>query len=270
MLRKYPVKCPCPAISTTLQTAPERAQCARPARLDDIPRRSSSLPCFAYNTSLSLKSKILMKYSAVIAALKALGAWGVMIIAVLDASAFGVPVDPLVAGFVYSSPGQSWLFCLAAAVGSTAGSLIPFYIGRAGGELFLLKRIDEAKLLRLRDRFQKQEFLALMVPAMLPPPTPFKLLVFSAGVFEMKTLHFLAAVFAGRVLRFGIVGLLTVVFGPQIVATIRSVVKDHFWTGLAAVAAAGLCGYLIYRIRRRSPARDRDSLDSEPSDKPQG
>lgn len=234
-----------------------------------FPRRSSSLPCFAYNTSLSLKSKILIKYSAVIAALKALGAWGVMIIAVLDASVFGVPVDPLVAGFVYSAPGRSWLYCLAAAVGSTAGSLIPFYIGRAGGELFLLKRIDEAKLLRLRDRFEKQEFLALMVPAMLPPPMPFKLFVFSAGVFEMKTLNFLAAVFAGRVLRFGTVGVLTVVFGPQIVATIRSMVKDHFWAGAAAVAGAGLCGYLIYRIRHRSAARGQSINDSGPVDKPQ-
>jgi membrane protein YqaA with SNARE-associated domain len=200
---------------------------------------------------LSLKAKILLKYTAVITALKALGAWGVLIIAVLDASAFGVPMDPLVAGFVYSDPHRSWLFCLAATLGSTLGSLIPFYIGRAGGELFLLKRIDEAKLLRLRDRFQKQEFLALMVPAMMPPPTPFKLLVFAAGVFEIKTLQFLLAVGAGRLLRFGILTVLTVIFGPQIVATIRSVIKNHLWLGLTVLAAAIAAGYLIHRFRRK-------------------
>jgi membrane protein YqaA with SNARE-associated domain len=210
---------------------------------------------FAYNTRLSLKAKFLLKYAAVIAALKALGAWGVLIIAVLDASAFGVPMDPLVAGFVYSDPHRSWLFCLAASAGSTLGSLIPFYIGRAGGELFLLKRIDEARLLRLRDRFEKQEFLALMIPAMLPPPTPFKLLVFSAGVFEMKTLRFLAAVFSGRILRFGILSVLTIVFGPQIVATTRSVIANHRGAALAILAALAVAGYLIYRYRRnRAPA----------------
>ncbi|HWZ44152.1 MAG TPA: VTT domain-containing protein [Candidatus Saccharimonadales bacterium] len=205
---------------------------------------------FAYNINLSLKSKLILKYSVAIAALKALGAWGVLIIAVLDAAAFGVPMDPLVAGFVYSAPHKSWLYCLAASAGSALGSLIPFYIGRAGGELFLLKRIDEARLLRLRDRFAKQEFLALMVPAMLPPPTPFKLLVFSAGVFEMKVMQFVLAVLCGRLLRFGILSALTIYFGPQVVATIKEVVKHHLGAGLATLAAAAIVGYLIYRWRK--------------------
>jgi membrane protein YqaA with SNARE-associated domain len=213
---------------------------------------------------LSFKSKFLLKYGAVIAALKALGAWGVMIIAVLDASAFGVPMDPLVAGFVYATPHKSWLYCLAAAVGSTLGSLIPFYIGRAGGELFLLKRIDETRLLRLRDRFEKQEIFALMIPAMLPPPTPFKLLVFSAGVFEMKLPQFLLAVFSGRVLRFGILSALTIFFGPQIVATTREVVKNHLWAGVAGLAVVMAGGYLIYRWRRQGGAKTPEIPSGQP------
>ena len=71
---------------------------------------------------------------------------------------------------------------------------------------------------RIRDRFERQEFLALMVPAMLPPPTPFKLLVFSAGVFEMKPVAFLMAIISGRLVRFGLLSVLTVIFGPEIVA----------------------------------------------------
>src|SRR5205807_2902417 len=136
----------------------------------------------------------------------------------LDASAFGIPMDPLIAGFVYSSPRKALFYCLAASVGSAIGSLFPYLLGRAGGELFLLKRIDEARLKRIRDRFERQEFLALMVPAMLPPPTPFKLLVFSAGVFEMKPVAFLMAIISGRMVRFGLLSVLTVIFGPQIVA----------------------------------------------------
>ena len=100
---------------------------------------------------MSFKSKFLLKYGAAIAALKALGAWGVLIISFLDACAFGVPMDPLIAGYVYANPHKSWLYCLAGSVGSAMGSLIPYALGRVGGELFLLKRINEARLKRIRE-----------------------------------------------------------------------------------------------------------------------
>lgn len=204
---------------------------------------------------MSFKQKVLLKYAALIAALKALGAWGVLIIATLDASAFGIPMDPLIAGFVYSNPGKSWLYCLAASLGSAAGSLIPYGIGRAGGELFLLKRIDRQKLERIRDRFERREFLAIMLPAMLPPPTPFKLLVFSAGVFEMKVLQFLVAIIAGRLLRFGILSVLTIIFGEQIVHATRDLVKDH---PSVAVAIGIVIVAVLYWIVRmfREPASE--------------
>ena len=171
--------------------------------------------------------KFFLKYTAWLAALKTLGAWGVFIISILDSAAFGVPMDPLVAGYVYANPHKAWLYCLAGALGSALGSLVPYGLGRAGGELFLLKRIDEARLKRIRDRFERQEFLALMVPAMLPPPTPFKLLVFSAGVFEMKPVAFLLAIISGRLVRFGVLSVLVVIFGKEIVDETKNLIKTH-------------------------------------------
>ena len=200
---------------------------------------------------MSLKQKLLLKYGAIIAALKALGAWGVILISLLDAAAFGIPMDPLVAGFVYSSPPKAILYCLAASIGSAVGSMVPFLLGRAGGELFLLKRIDEARLKRIRDRFEKQEFLALMIPATLPPPTPFKLFVFSAGVFEMKTLHFLLAVFLGRMVRFGVLSVLTIVFGPGIVSTIKTLLKGHPSIAVAVGLAVLMLAYLLFRLMKK-------------------
>jgi membrane protein YqaA with SNARE-associated domain len=164
-------------------------------------------------------------------------------------------MDPLVAGYVYSNPHKAWLYCLAGAVGSALGSLVPYGLGRAGGELFLLKRIDEAKLRRIRDRFERQEFLALMVPATLPPPTPFKLFVFSAGVFEMKPLAFLLAVISGRLIRFGTLSVLTIVFGPQIVAQTKELIHTHPWVLVLIILALGLLGYLLFRLLR-APARE--------------
>jgi membrane protein YqaA with SNARE-associated domain len=164
-------------------------------------------------------------------------------------------MDPLIAGYVYANPHKAWLYCLAAALGSAAGSLVPFFLGRAGGELFLLKRISEARLQRIRDRFERQEFLALMVPAMLPPPTPFKLFVFSAGVFEMKMPHFLAAIISGRLVRFGVLSILTVLFGPQIVAKTKDLFKTHPWMLVLIGVTLVLAGYLIYRLLRQ-PAHE--------------
>jgi len=210
---------------------------------------------------LSLKSKLLLKYSAWIAVLKALGAWGVLIIAALDASAFGIPMDPLVAGFVYANPHKAWLYCLAAALGSALGSLIPYALGRAGGELFLLKRIDQARLERIRDRFQRREFLAIMIPAMLPPPTPFKLLVFSAGVFKMKVYHFVLAIISGRLVRFGILSVLTIIFGQQIVEATKDLFTKHPAIAVALVVVILIVFYIIYRMFREPAAKLKEEMD---------
>ena len=207
-----------------------------------------------YNTALSAP-KFFLKYTAWLAALKTLGAWGVFIISILDSAAFGVPMDPLVAGYVYANPHKAWLYCVAGALGSALGSLVPYGLGRAGGELFLLKRINEARLRRIRDRFERQEFLALMVPAMLPPPTPFKLLVFSAGVFEMKPVAFLLAIISGRLVRFGVLSILTVIFGKEIVDQTKTLVKTHPVLLVLLILALILAGYFVYRMLRQ-PAKE--------------
>jgi membrane protein YqaA with SNARE-associated domain len=190
-----------------------------------------------------------------LAALKTLGAWGVFIISILDASAFGVPMDPLVATYVFANPHKAWIYCLAGALGSALGSIVPFALGRAGGELFLLKRIDEARLKRIRDRFERQEFLALLVPAMLPPPTPFKLFVFSAGVFEMKFPAFLLAIIIGRLIRFGVLSVLTIMFGERIVDQIKNLLHVHPAVLVLIVIVLILLGYLVFRLLR-APAKE--------------
>ena len=196
------------------------------------------------------ENKFLLKFTAWIAFLRTLGAWGVASLAALDSAAIPIPLDALVASYVFSNPGHAWLYAIAGAAGSALGSLIPYYLGRAGGELFLLKRIDEAKLRRIRDRFERQEFLALMVPATLPPPTPFKLFVFAAGVFEMRVSQFLLAIASGRLIRFGILSILTVIFGPQIVARTKNLIHNHPSLAVLLLVVILLLAYLVFRLVR--------------------
>jgi len=162
-----------------------------------------------------------------LAALKPFGYWGIGAIAILDSSSIPVPMDLIVAGYAWSDRRRVVLYVLMAAIGSAIGGLLPFFLGRAGGELFLLKRIDRQRYEQLRDRFERQEFLALLIPSMLPPPTPWKLFVFGAGVFEMRVRDFLGAVFLGRLIRFSLLSLLTIRYGPEMVHVLSDVARKH-------------------------------------------
>ncbi len=172
--------------------------------------------------ALLLKFKIYL-----LAVLKPFGYWGLGAIALLDSSSIPVPMDLIVAGYVWGDRRRVVLYVMAAAIGSAIGGLLPFFLGRAGGEIFLLKRIDRAKYEQLRDRFERQEFLALLIPSMMPPPTPWKLFVFGAGVFEMKTRDFMLAVFVGRLIRFSVLSFLTLRYGPEMVHVLSDLARQH-------------------------------------------
>ena len=196
---------------------------------------------------------ILSRYTHFIwSVLQPLGSWGIFAVAILDSAAFGIPLDPVVAGYVYAHPLKIWLYVFMASAGSAVGSLIPYGIGRAGGELLLLKRIDRKRFERMSDRFENQEFFAMMIPAMLPPPTPFKLFLLGAGVFEMRPYLFLLSIFAGRVIRFIVLGFLVVKFGPGIVSLVSAVMARHLiWVFVVlAILIAAILSHLHFRKSR--------------------
>jgi membrane protein YqaA with SNARE-associated domain len=198
---------------------------------------------------------LFLKFSAyLVAILKPLGFWGAGAIALLDSSSIPVPMDLIISGYVWADRRHFWLYCLMAAIGSSIGGLLPFYLGRAGGEIFLLKRIDRASYEQLRDRFERQEFFALFIPSMLPPPTPWKLFVFGAGVFEMRVRDFLAAVFLGRLVRFTVEGILVIRYGPEIVTIIHDLAKKHLAALLIGIGIV-LALLILFAIRKNLSKR---------------
>jgi membrane protein YqaA with SNARE-associated domain len=203
---------------------------------------------------LSTVKNILKRYSAWIwKVLAPLGPWGVFAIAAVDGSLFGMPVDAVVAGYVYNDRARFLFYVVMASAGSALGSSVIYAIGYFGGETVLRKRISEERFNKIHASFERHEFWALMFPAMLPPPTPFKLFVLAASAFEMRFTHFLAAVFAGRFVRFFVLAVLTIEFGPQFVHLVGSLVRQHLGWVLAAVAVAIVLGLFLWLRRRNHP-----------------
>ena len=190
---------------------------------------------------------LLAKYSAwLLGVLAHLGPWGVFVGAITDNLVPVVPLDAVVAGYVYRDPHRLLFYVILASVGATLGSLVWFYIGRAGGELLLLKRIDSAKLEALQARYEKQEFFFIAIPSMLPPPTPMKLIILASGAFKMSTWIFVLSSLAGRIARFLILSFLVVKFGPQIVGIIMVAGKQH-WAGVLVGICVLVVAYLIWK-----------------------
>jgi membrane protein YqaA with SNARE-associated domain len=188
-----------------------------------------------------------------------LGPWGVLIIAVLDAVGVGIPIDPVVAYFVFLTPHLVWLYILLASGGSALGSMVLYGIGHKGGEALLEKRMSPARFAKIKKSFEDHEFLALMFPAMLPPPTPYKLIVLSAAAFEMDWRKFLVAIFLGRVARFTILSVLVIKLGPGVVTLVSTLARRHLPATLAGLAVLIALGIAIWKLRAR-----RQKSDAEP------
>jgi membrane protein YqaA with SNARE-associated domain len=204
---------------------------------------------------LNTLKNILKHYTTWISnVLAPLGPWGVFAIAAVDGSLFGMPVDLVVAGYVYKDRQHFLFYVVIASAGSALGSIVIYAIGYFGGETVLRKRISEERFNKIHASFERHEFWAVMFPAMLPPPTPFKLFVLAASAFEMRFTHFLAAVFAGRFVRFFVLAILTIVFGPQVVQIVGSLVKQHAWWVVITLVVAATLGVFVW-WKRRQPSQ---------------
>lgn len=171
--------------------------------------------------------------------------------AAVDAAFLGMPLDAIVAGYSYADPKRFLLYAAMAGLGSALGSVVIYLIGYKGGEVLLVKRIGQQRLDRIKASFERHQFWAIMFPSMLPPPTPFKLFVLSAGVAEMSFPRFLLAIFFGRLIRFSVVSLIVIRYGPQILDFVGGVFHHHLRYLIAVVAVAILIGWWTWRLRKK-------------------
>ena len=185
------------------------------------------------------------------------GGPGLFLVAFLDSSFLSLPeiADLLVVVFVLNNP-DAWLYYAAiTTVGSTAGCYTLYALARRGGEAFLRKRFSERRIERGLAWFRKHGLLAVIVPSILPPPTPFKIFVLLAGVANVRPWTFIAAIAAGRGFRFGSEAFLAYWYGERATRFINdNLAVVSYWVA-GAVLAAGIAtlAWRRFRPQRATP-----------------
>lgn len=178
------------------------------------------------------------------------GGFGLMILAMCDSSFFSLPEinDVLLMTFAINEPRSMVKFALLTILGSTIGCALLYSVGRKGGERFLRKTFADERLAKAQGWYQRHGILAIIIPSLLPPPTPFKFFVLSAGTFGISWPRFITGVVIGRSIRYFLEGILAVMYGP---AAIEFVQRNYGKLGLATVAIIILSVAVFFTFTRR-------------------
>src|SRR5262245_26956980 len=180
------------------------------------------------------------------------GGFGLMLLAVCDSSFLSLPEvnDILLMTFSLNDPAGMFKFATFTTVGSLIGCSLLYSVGRKGGETFLRKGFSDDRVGRVQEWYQRHGVLAIVIPSLLPPPTPFKVFVLSAGAFGISWPKFIAAILIGRGLRYFSEGILAVVYGPAAIDFVRNNF-GRIGLGLAVLIVA-VSVFLYARRRMRS------------------
>lgn len=181
----------------------------------------------------------------------AAGGPGLFLIAFIDASVLSLPEvnDILVVWMTLRHESLVFYYAAMATAGSVAGSMLVYYAGRKGGEALLRRRFSGDQVQRTMERFRRWGMVTVIVPAILPPPMPFKLFCLAAGVAGMTPGAFATATGIGRGIRYFGEGLLAVYFGEMALEYLRRHGNTVAWS----VAGLGLVALAVYywRSQRR-------------------
>ncbi len=184
-----------------------------------------------------------------------------VVIGALDSSLLSLPEinDYLVVGRCYKYPGAVFYFPLFAAAGSVLGCWLLYSIMRRGGQALLRKRFKPERIQRVEQAYARFGVLAIAIPAILPPPLPFKIFVATAGTLKYPRWKFLLTVMIARSFRYYVEGILAVFYGERVL----SYLKENGLKILIIVAAAAVAGFLVYVIvnRRKANAKERSTSE---------
>src|ERR1035437_10651771 len=146
----------------------------------------------------------------------ATGGLGLFLIAFLDSSVLTFPVinDLLVVDLSIRYPARMPYYAAMATLGSVAGCLLVYYLAWKGGEAMFHKHAGP-RAQHIHAWINRNGFVSILVTALLPPPTPFKVFVIEAGALEMPVRTFVLGLLAARAIRYFGEGFLAIRYGDR-------------------------------------------------------
>src|SRR5829696_4909532 len=178
-----------------------------------------------------------------------------VLIGALDSSLLSLPEinDYLVVARCYSDPKSVFYFPLFAAAGSVIGCTVLYTIMRRGGQAVMRRRFSAENIAKVERAYARFGFLALAVPALLPPPMPFKIFVATAGALEYPRWKFMTTIMIARSVRYVVEGTLAVFYGEQVIDFMRAN-GPYILSGVGALVVVGVGGYVLVK-HIRTPRR---------------
>src|SRR6266576_1284568 len=175
-----------------------------------------------------------------------------ILVGALDSSLLSLPEinDYLVIARCFTHPRAVIFFPLFASTGSVLGCLLLYTILQRGGLAVLHRRFKLEHVQRVEGVYARFGIFALAIPALLPPPMPFKIFVATAGALQFPRRKFLLTILIARSVRYYTEGVLAVFYGDRVLRFLRD-------NGLIIVTIVGgicLLALAIYLISSKGRA----------------
>jgi len=186
--------------------------------------------------------------------LRRLGGLGLILMGLIDSSVIPTPggLDALTI-VLTAHERDAWIYyAVMATLGSVLGGYLTYRLGRKGGEQALARRLSKKRIEKVHRAFERWGFATILVPALLPPPTPLSPFLLGAGAMNYPLPKFLLTLTAARGLRFTLVAYLASVYGQRVFRFLMQHYREMLWALIALAVLIGV-GLAIYFLRRRRP-----------------
>lgn len=182
-----------------------------------------------------------------------------VLVGALDSSLLSLPEvnDYITIARVANNPIEVYYFPLFPAVGSVIGCMVLYRIARRGEE-FINRRFHPKHLDRVKEIYRKWGLFALAIPALLPPPMPFKIFVAAAGAMEYPAARFATVIMIARTVRYYFWGWLAFFFRKEVLQSLRWLESNivEILGAIIALFALSLAGrWMFVRLRNQAPDR---------------
>lgn len=179
-----------------------------------------------------------------------MGAVGLAIWALIEASCFPIPPDVLLIPMVIANPDQAIFLAFVCSAFSVVGGSIGYGIGKFGGRPILYKMFAKhtdklEKIEKLYDKYGAKTILGAACT-----PIPYKLMTISSGVFKLKFIPFTLASIVGRSARFFIVA--------TVIAKYGEFIKTHLLELGVTFSAFAFAAFIALKLRKKFSSKKQE------------